>query len=439
MRRRASSDGRCMAPSWRREAETLGRGRHLVEHLGRGGSRRAHPPCRSNSRIGDQPVHAEVLVGAHGRRRRCGTGGGVMVISSGPRSSGRSISSCRRASSSSASRVRSTSRKNPYQPWHRATARRRAAVDMPLAWIGSGRCTGCGRHWMPENDTNSPLQRRVVVVPQRAQGVDALVGTPAAGVEVVRRSPRTRRARTPRRCRRRAGRPTARRSTPSPWRRSPGCAAAGSRCRCRCGWSTSRAAANASAGTGSSSSLCGGKRRRAARAGRRAPGARRSRSTRSRATRRAATSATPAASASTPEPAPNQPSFIACGSRGHEVAYRWRRACAAPTWVMMSTTKAKITTNHPKPVTPSRRRVGDRPRQRRPREEDPAEEAPPERVERDAHAVGEQPEQEHRQTRRQHRHDRHQTSAHGRRTLTAFPVLASEARDIHALTDAETG
>ena len=63
-----------------------------------------------------------------------------------------------------------------------------------------------------------------------------------------------------------------------------------------------------------------------------------------------ATSATPSASASAPEPTPNHP----IGIIGYAAAQlRWsRRACALPTWVMMSTTNAKITMNHPKPVTP---------------------------------------------------------------------------------------
>ena len=62
-----------------------------------------------------------------------------------------------------------------------------------------------------------------------------------------------------------------------------------------------------------------------------------------------ATVTTPSASASAPDPTPNQP----IGSIRYAVRRRRsRRACALPTWVMMSTTNAKITMNHPKPVTP---------------------------------------------------------------------------------------
>ncbi len=62
-----------------------------------------------------------------------------------------------------------------------------------------------------------------------------------------------------------------------------------------------------------------------------------------------ATSATLSASARTPDPNPNHPIGIidqaAC-------VLRWWRACALPTCVMTSTTNARITMNQPKPVTP---------------------------------------------------------------------------------------
>src|SRR5262249_58579709 len=59
------------------------------------------------------------------------------------------------------------------------------------------------------------------------------------------------------------------------------------------------------------------------------------------------------------------------------------------------------------------RRVGDGPGGGRPREEDEAGEREPERVERDAHPVAEQPDEEDREPRREHRHQRNQAAAHG--------------------------
>ena len=239
------------------DVETLGARRHLVEELAT--SRRV----RSTRHVAevlqdDQAVDAEVLV-ARTVSRSIGPGTGVMVISSGPSSAGRSTSSARRSSSAMPARVLSRSWKKPYQPSHRATARRRAGGRHPAGQ--DRRPTGAVR-LRPALDA---AERRevapelgLVVTPQGAERVDPLVGPVGRGSRTAPRSPRTRPARTRRRCRPSADRATARRRWRAPWPGSPGCATAGSRCRCRAGCASVTAAAYASTGTGSISSECDG-------------------------------------------------------------------------------------------------------------------------------------------------------------------------------------
>ena len=127
------------------------------------------------------------------------------------------------------------------------------------------------------------------------------------GCRTAPRWPRTRRARTRRRCRPSADRATARRRWRAPWPGSPGCATAGSRCRCRAGSARWPRPRSASTGTGSMSSECDGNGDGGT-CGSISTGCSPTQiDSKPSASAVRATVATPSASASAPEPTPNHP------------------------------------------------------------------------------------------------------------------------------------